>query len=97
MNLLDAYRCPKVSKPTKAVWHLRSKDKRWRDKGPFIYKGMRGMPVEVSFRIEQLRLKNGEPPEDLEWGFTLGAGKYLFVSLEWWLRGMLDWVEFPKL
>ena len=62
---------PKVSKPTKAFWWLKSDNKNWKHSGPFVYRGMRGIPIECSVRIEELKLKFGEPPEDLEWGFKL--------------------------
>lgn len=61
---------PKVTKPTRAVWWLKSKDKQWCDAGFFIYYGMRGIPHQVSIRIEELKLIS-DPPEDLEWGFRL--------------------------
>lgn len=83
-TFLGGLLCPKVNKPTKAVWHIKSSNKYWNDRGPFIYKGMRGIPIECSTRIEELKLRYGSPPEDLEWGFTLGAWRYywaLFVSL----------------
>lgn len=75
---------PKVNKPTKAVWHIRSKvNKNWNDSGAFIYKGMRGVPIEISYKIEELKLKFGEPPEDLEWGFTLSkfGFRYFYKKL----------------
>lgn len=79
-TFLGGMLCPKVNKPTKAVWHLKSKDKHWNDKGPFIYKGMRGIPMECSIKIEELKLRYGLPPEDLEWGFTLSMWRYYWVS-----------------
>ena len=70
--MLNGLTNPKVEKPTKAVWRVNSKlNKNWNDSGAFIYKGMRGVPMEISYRIEELKLQYGEPPEDLEWGFTL--------------------------
>lgn len=71
---------PRVSKPTKAKWWLKSKEnKNWNDSGAFIYKGMRGEPIEISVRVEELKLKyKEEPPEDLEWGFKLNSWLY------WW-------------
>lgn len=85
---------PKVYKATKAVWHLRSKNKKWCDEGPFLYKGMKGIPLECSHRIEQLKVElKQDPPEDLEWGYTLSDGRYLWVSFKWWLKGVLDWVK----
>lgn len=65
--------CPKVSKPTKAAWFLKSKNKNWKCSGAFIYKGMRGIPIECSIKIEELKLEFGDLPEDLEWGFKLGV------------------------
>lgn len=80
-TFLGGMLCPKVTKPTKAVWYLKSQDNKfWNDKGAFIYKGMRGIPLECSIRIEELKLKYDEPPGDLEWGFTLGAWRYYWVS-----------------
>ena len=79
-TFLGGMLCPKVNKPTRAVWHLKSEEnKRWNDKGAFIYKGMRGIPMECSTRIEELKLKYGTPPEDFEWGFTLGTWRYYWV------------------
>lgn len=74
--MLSAYLNPKVSKPTKAFWFLKSNNKNWNSSGAFIYRGMRGIPVECSIKIEELKLKFGEPPEDLEWGFKLGVWGY---------------------
>lgn len=101
MSLNVLVKCPKVDKPTRAVWHLRSKlDKRWNEEGPFIYKGMKGIPLECSYRIEELKLKYNDPPEDLEWGFTLtegiNSGWYVWVSFKWWLKGVLDWIQGPE-
>ena len=63
---------PRVNQPTWAIWRIQSKtNKAWNDSGTFIYKGMRGIPFEISYRIEELKLKHNEVPEDLEWGFTL--------------------------
>lgn len=74
---------PRVYKPTKSYWWLKSKNKKWCDRGSFIYRGMKGIPVETSYRIEELKYKLGDPPEDLEWGFVLGwkgwVGYYCFL------------------
>lgn len=79
--MLGIYGCPRVSKPTKAVWFLKSSDKKWCASGPFIYRGMRGIPIECSTKIEELKLEYGEPPEDLDWGFKLSALKYFFKKI----------------
>jgi hypothetical protein len=79
-TFLGAMLCPKVDKPTKAVWRLKSQeDRRWNDRGAFIYKGMRGIPFECSVRIEEMKLEFGNPPEDLEWGFRLSTWRYYMV------------------
>lgn len=74
--MLSLFTCPKVSKPTKAFWFLKSSDKKWNKSNAFIYHGMRGMPMECSTEIEVLRSLHGHPPEDLEWGFTLSTFGY---------------------
>ena len=74
---------PRVNKPTKAVWWLKSKnDKKWNISGAFIYRGMRGIPMEASYKIEELKLKHGEPPEDLEWGFRFSVWRYFWTKLK---------------
>lgn len=72
---------PQVRKSTPAAWSLSSKDKRWCDSGPFIYRGMKGIPIEASIRIEELKLKYGEPPEDFTWGYRLGFWTYWLAKL----------------
>ncbi len=75
------YFYPQVKQATKAVWFLKSEDKRWRDSGPFIYRGMKGIPLECSNRIQELKdLYNEETPEDLEWGYRLSFWGYYLTK-----------------
>lgn len=87
--------CPKVNKPTKAVWRLKSiSSTHWNDKGPFIYRGMKGIPIECSVRIEELRSKYGAPPEDLEWGFIFSSWKYYWALFSFIIRNFYKTNEF---
>lgn len=72
---------PRVNKPTKAVWWLRSNDKRWNRAGAFIYRGMKGIPLEADYEIQELILDYGEPPVDLEWGISFGIFKYYIFKI----------------
>lgn len=73
---------PIVSKPTKAVWWLQSENQEeWNTCGTFIYKGMRGIPLEADYKIQELILDYGDPPSDLEWGISLGTFKYFIFKV----------------
>lgn len=73
---------PRVNKPTRAVWWLKSEqNRRWNVRGAFIYKGMRGIPLEADYKVQELRLKyHVNPPIDLEWGIKLGGFNYFMVK-----------------
>lgn len=78
---------PRVHKPTKSVWYIRSKtNKKWNCSGAFIYKGMKGMPLEVGYKFEELKVELGEPPSDIEWGFRFGFFRYYFVKFINWVK-----------
>jgi len=50
-------------------WWLRSiSDPRWNCNGRSIVGGLT-MPAECERRIKKLKLKFGDPPDDLEWGY----------------------------
>ena len=50
-------------------WWLRSKsDPRWNSDGRTDVGGF-VMPDECKRKLEELKQKFGEPPEDLEWGY----------------------------
>lgn len=86
---------PRVNKPTKARWWIKSKnDKRWNDSGAFIYRGMRGLPIEVSVRVEELKVKHGEVPEDLEWGFKLSRVLYFWEKLRGLFARVYEFITF---
>ena len=74
------YFYPQVSKATKAVWFLKSDDKRWKDSGAFIYRGMKGIPLECSDRIQELKDLHGELPGDLEWCYKFGFFRYYLTK-----------------
>lgn len=79
---------PRANKPTQSVWHIKSKsNKNWNRSGCFIYKGMRGMPLEVGYKLEELKRDLGEMPEDLEWGFVMGSFKYYLRKISEWFCG----------
>jgi len=53
----------------KGTWHLYSKsNKKWKGGGKALVGGF-VMPEDCRKRIEKLKKKYGEPPEDLEWGY----------------------------
>lgn len=91
--MLEAYLNPRVLKPTKAVWSIISKkNKKWCRTGAFIYRGMRGIPVEISYKIEELKNELGEPPDDLDWGFRLSSWRFFLVKLRgffWFWYGVV--------
>lgn len=50
-------------------WWISSKsDLRWNCHGVGFVGGFT-MPTECAAKLEQLKKKYGEPPEDLEWGY----------------------------
>jgi hypothetical protein len=55
--------------PKEGSWWLRSKkDPRWNCSGRADVGGL-VMPYECEKKLEELKEKYGEPPEDLEWGY----------------------------
>ncbi|HEY4497079.1 MAG TPA: hypothetical protein VI432_02940 [Candidatus Paceibacterota bacterium] len=55
--------------PREGSWWLRSKkDPRWNTDGR-AYVGGFLMPEACRSKIDELKLRFGEPPEDLEWGY----------------------------
>jgi hypothetical protein len=52
-------------------WTLESKtDPRWNCSGNSPSVGMFALPQEAKDKLDELTKQFGEPPEDLEWGYT---------------------------